>query len=74
MTKKDSAHIKVVPYDNIGEARVSFDLSQQIIHLFLNSILLIKSSKQQIYWNFNKKKNLYFLVLVIHGFFFFYSS
>jgi len=74
MTKKDSAHIKVVPYDNIGEARVSFYLSQQIIYLFLNSILLIKSSKQQIYWNFNKKKIFIFLFLLFMDFFSFIQA
>ena len=44
MTKKDSVHIKVVPYDNVGEARVSFSFIEINIFIlfFINSILLIK--------------------------------
>jgi hypothetical protein len=36
MTKKDSLHMKVIPYENIGEARVcSFSISLLLFIYFL---------------------------------------
>ena len=54
MTKKDNLHVKVVPYESVGEARVGFYLFIYLPNYFLlNSILLIKSMKQRLHWKFN---------------------
>lgn len=52
MTKKDSLHIRVVPYDTIGEARVGVVISSLKIRitLYASSTSWIKWSKRWRFW------------------------